>query len=247
MHKYIVETEIENRFLNDNEKVIFKDGDITNYDVSNLKVMEIGGRSGPKGPVPFQDYHPSFNIYPKNVYKRSYVYLYHKNDREKNTSMYLSRYLVCVDKGEWLPTHLHMHHIDNDIKNDSLDNLEIITIDDHRKITYEEKIEKTPRVEISCDGCNNNFEKRLCEVRRNLNNKKTKSNNFFCSRLCRSKYIQSGNKIKDKELITSNCIICNNNIDIPENSTMVKSKFNPENVPLCSLNCVNKYISKKNT
>ena len=251
MHKYVGETELEYRFLKDDEKVIYIDSDNTNYDVDNLKVMKKGERGSkirhsslPLGPVPFQDYHLSFVNYPKNVYKRSRVNLLHKDDHKKDTGMHLARYLVCVDKGEWLPKHLEVHHVDNNIKNDILDNLEIITKEEHDKISYEERKEKTPKVEITCDGCNDTFEKLLCEVRRNLNNEKTKSNNIFCSWPCRSKYIQSGNKVVYKKLITYNCIICNKNINIPENGIIVKSEFNPDDVPICSMTCVNKYLSR---
>ena len=179
IHKYIAETELENRFLDDNEKVIYIDGNKTNYHVDNLKVIKKGKRSGLLGPVPFQDYRPSFVNYPDDIHKRSRVNLYHKNDRNKNTGMHLARYLVCVDRSEWLPEHLHVHHIDNDIKNDTLDNLEVISMDEHRKITDIETIEKTPRVKILCDGCKHSFEKLLCDVRNNLNNEKTKSNNII--------------------------------------------------------------------
>ena len=246
INKYIAETEIKYRFLNKDEKVIFKDGDRANYKVDNLEVKnncERGYGKLPLGPVPFQDYHTAFTIYPDDVYKRSRATLYHKNDRKKDTGMALSRYLVCVDRGEWLPKNIHVHHVDNDIKNDILDNLKIITVDDHKKITSKEKIEKTPKIKISCNGCNNSFKKLLSNVKILL--KSSKTNNIFCSRICRSKYIQDGNNIKHKKLITSNCIIYNKGIDIPENGTIIKSRFNPENVPICSMTCVNKYLSKK--
>ena len=251
MHKYVGETELKYRFLRDDEKVIFIDGDKTNYHVDNLEVMKKGERvrkkghsNLPLGPVPFQNYRPSFVNYPNDVYKRSRVNLLHKNDRNKDTGMHLARYLVCVDRKEWLPEHLHVHHIDNDIKNDTLENLEIITVDEHRKITDIETIEKTPRVKIHCDGCKNSFEKHLSIVKALL--KSSKSNNIFCSNDCRWDYVRKNgkNNIKHKKLIAHNCVICNKDINIPEDGTMTKSKFNPKDVPICSMTCVNKYLSR---
>ena len=132
--------------------------------------------------------------------------------------MNLARYLVCVDRGKWLPEHFQVHHVDNDIKNDALENLKVVTKEEHDIISAIERIEKTPRVEILCDGCNDSFERRLFDVRSNLNNKKTKSNDVFCSRLCRYPYISKygRNNIKYKKLITQKCIIPNNNLDIPD-------------------------------
>ena len=52
------------------------------------------------------------------------------------------------------------------------------------------------------------------------------------------------NNIKHKKLIAHNCVICNKDINIPEDGTMTKSKFNPKDVPICSMTCVNKYLSR---
>lgn len=60
------------------------------------------------------------------------------NSKEDRTTISYARYLVCVHLGYELSKDFEVDHIDNDKTNDSLSNLQALTIEDHRKKTSEE-------------------------------------------------------------------------------------------------------------
>ena len=124
INRYVAETELLKRFLKkDNESVIFKDGDYTNYKSSNLKVVEGMKSIYPVGKVPFQDFYIGTKF--KNKQGRECVYLYDKNTvgRAGQTSIMMSKYKYLLKLGRLLNRDEYIDYIDGDATNESDDNI----------------------------------------------------------------------------------------------------------------------------
>ena len=320
---YITETEKLKRFLNDNEIVIFIDGDKTNYDKNNLKVIKGRHSKYPTGEVPYQHYyigkeyldkrygtihmnlfhikdkskdtsiyrskykyevklgrklehneylvykdnnHLNDNIdnlthktypqaeYPFEDYYIAYIFedernlrktmwLYHKTDSDKNLSpIFYSRYRKQVIEGRLLSKYEEVDHIDGNKFNDADDNLQILTVEEHRKKSAQEKKEIAPKIEIISDD-QNIFQLYLGELKAALRH--NKNNSLFKSKKDRQKYIQEGNKVKYKKLIKYTCEGTSQEIWIPENARFISSRFNPDALPFSSVSAVLKWMKNK--
>ena len=325
---YIAETEKLKRFLNDDEKVIFIDGDKTNYDVDNLKIVKGICSKYPQAEVPYQEYRIGTEC--KNQSGNVGINLYHMKNKSTRIFVVRSMYRYCVKLGRKLErneklvyidgnrlnddidnlTHkiledaeypfedyfigsiyrenrsnrkrinlihetdsklnlpsipysryrkqiiegrifskdedIEVDHIDGNPTNDADDNLQILTVEEHEKKSIQDKKEMSPKVEICCDGCNNNFIENLSYTRKRLNQKSNKSNNIFCSKKCRDNYIRKygQNNIKYKELIKYTCVGTGREVYIPENSKFLSSKFNPDALPFYDHSAVLKWIIK---
>ena len=322
LKKYIVETEKLKRLLNDDEKVIFKDGDRTNYDVDNLKVIEGINKKLPRGKVPFQDYrigsefkeqvsnrtviilhhikdrskqtsivrskyrycikigrllerneyivykdgnHLNDNLdnlthktYPQAEYpfedffisdistnrndKRKYISLYHKTNYRKSKNILYSRYRMQVIEKRILNSNEEVDHIDANPWNDADDNLQILTKEEHKLKTKQDRNEKIPKVEICCSGCETYFTKYLEYIRHKLKHKKNKANNIFCSYPC---FSRNKGKVGTKSLIKYICTCTGKVFWIPENGRILPSKFNPDALPFYDSYAVLDWIKQK--
>ena len=243
---YIAETEKLKRFLNDDEKVIFIDGDRSNYNQDNLKVMKKVERiksKYPTGEIPFQDYYIGNIFINPRENDRKFIKLYPKTGKKLPPIIY-SRYRMQVIEGRLLDKNEEVDHIDANPTNDADDNLQILTKEEHRNKTNKEKLEMSPKIGTCCDGCKNDFINYLWDIRSLLRNRKT--NNLFCSKKCKKKYIQEGNKIQKKELIKYTCAGTGREVYIPENSKFLPSKFNPDALPFYDHFSVLKWIRKYN-
>ena len=122
---YIAETEKLKRFLNEDEKVIYIDGDKTHLDVENLKVLRKGERGNSKypiGEVPFQDYHiGNENIHP--VSGCISICLYHIKYKSKNLKISRSKYRYELKLGRRLERNEELVYKDGNHLNDDIDNL----------------------------------------------------------------------------------------------------------------------------
>ena len=245
LNKYIVETEKLKRFLNDDEKVIFIDGDFLNYNLNNLKVMKKGERvksKYPTGEVPFQDYYIG-NIFINSKDKRKHIKLYPKTGKKLSPMLY-SRYRMQVIEGRLLDKNEEVDHIDANPCNDTDDNLQILTKDKHDIKSSQEMKEMTPKIETYCDGCENDFINYLWDIRDRL--KRNKSNNLFCSSECRWNYIRKYGKdnIKHKKLIKYICTSTGKEIELLENSRFLPSRFNPDALPFYNSSAVLEWMKK---
>ena len=226
------------RFLKENERLVYKDGNHLNDDIDNLTHKELG-----QAEHPFEDYYIS-KIYTDSKSGRKSIYLKHKTNPEENLpTMLYSRYRKQIIEGRIFSKDedIEVDHIDANPYNDANDNLQILTKDEHRKKSAQERTEIAPNISILCDGCNEEFEKLLSAAMKNLN----KFNNLFCSSECRWNYIREGNKIQNKKLIKYTCAGTGREIYIPENAKFLSSKFNPDALPFYDRSAVLKWIKEK--
>lgn len=101
---------------------------------------------------------------------RRTVVLY--NTPQNRSSVSYARYLLAVKLGRYLTADEEAHHIDGNKKNDSLDNLELISWKTHKRShTCGESL-----VQLKCSGCKKSF----ARVVRNYH----KSARHYCSREC---------------------------------------------------------------
>ncbi len=85
-----------------------------------------------------------------------------------SSRVYWHRHLASLKYGRWLTSVEHVHHIDRDKLNNTLDNLEVCTASEHAKIHKP----SAPLIEVSCKTCGNTFS--------------TDVPSNFCSQKCRS-------------------------------------------------------------
>ena len=237
--KYKYELKLGRR-LERNERLVYKDGNNLNNDIDNLTHKELG-----QAEHPFEDYYIS-NISTSRNDGRKSIYLSHKSNSDKNKySILYSKYRMQVLTGRFLTKGEEVDHIDANPYNDSDDNLQILTKEEHIKKNAIDKKELTPKIAICCDGCNEEFEKLLSYMRVMLKyNNKKKLNNFFCSSECKQNYIRNGNKIQYKKLIKYICASTGKEIEIPENAKFLPSRFNPDALPFYDYYSVLKYLKR---
>lgn len=143
------------------------------------------------------------------------------------TSTSYARYLVTVKLGKFLPDGYEVDHIDEDPLNDSLDNLQVLSKDEHIAKTIANK-DPAPIVVLKCPVCLIDFEFLL----RNLETRP----NPCCSRICGGikSHITSaemGNKRPKSPLVNCICHICGKTFQIQER--LLKVRPNPS----CSRSC----------
>lgn len=92
-----------------------------------------------------------------------------------------ARYLMSVKEGRYLETYEEVDHIDEDGTNDTLENLQILKIEDHIEKTLRNR-DKAEMVNLVCAHCGKEFqrERRLVKSR--------KSSKSFCSSSCNGSY-----------------------------------------------------------
>lgn len=108
---------------------------------------------------------------------RKRVDLYN-SDTERTTISY-ARYLMSCHIGRYLTEDEEVDHVDRDRTNDELSNLQILSVEDHRKKSTAEATTGRTMVMITCAYCGKASEKE----KRNV-----KYANSFCNRSCAGKY-----------------------------------------------------------
>lgn len=98
------------------------------------------------------------------------------NDEGDRSTTSYARYLVSVSIGQILDSRYEVDHIDSDKTNDDLKNLQILTVEDHRLKTRQERSGRT-YVELLCPQCGISFQKELRFMNKN-------STNHYCGRKC---------------------------------------------------------------
>lgn len=92
-----------------------------------------------------------------NGENRKNVILYNSHDDRSTTSY--ARYLYSVNKGRYLSDTEHVDHIDNDKTNDSIENLQILTLEQNS--AKEGKRRGRVLVEMVCPSCSSPFTRRM--------------------------------------------------------------------------------------
>lgn len=112
---------------------------------------------------------------------RMHIVVYNSNTRNKKTISY-PKYIL-MQNGYDISEDCHVHHIDGDYSNNSIDNLQIVENKDH--MSYHKKYEIGQTVTLTCSFCGNDFEIDISKLRyRFRKNRK----NVFCSRNCSGNY-----------------------------------------------------------
>lgn len=121
------------------------------------------------------------------------------NTNKDRTTISYARYLMCVELGYVLSEGYEVDHKNRDKTDDSLSNLEVLTVDEHREKTRIEASTGRTNITVTCKNCGITFnrEKRLVG-RGELNT--------FCSYKCNQAYNMSEGKLvigvpKSKEII----------------------------------------------
>lgn len=114
----------------------------------------------------------------------------HREDGS-GTFMQYARYLMSVKEGRILSENEEVDHIDKDKTNDSISNLQILTIEDHKNKTKDEMSGRTC-ITLVCAYCGSQFERELRQFRYKRD---------FCSRSCNGKfYHQINNNLMVKKV-----------------------------------------------
>ena len=118
---YIAETEMLKRFLKDDEKVIFIDGNKTNYSKKNLKIVKGICSKYPQAEVPYQEYRIGTEC--KNQSGNVGINLYHMKNKSTRIFVVRSMYRYCVKLGRKLERNEKLVYIDGNRLNDDINNL----------------------------------------------------------------------------------------------------------------------------
>lgn len=107
------------------------------------------------------------------------------NTNSDRTTVSYSRYLMACKEGRYLSDNEEVDHKDTDCTNDDIDNLQILSIEEHRLKTSNENTGRS-FITLSCSYCGTVFDKELRII-------KSKPNqlNHFCSRSCNGKFYWS--------------------------------------------------------
>ena len=101
------------------------------------------------------------------------------SDSDRTTISY-ARYLMGVQMGCILPKSVEVDHIDEDCCNDDINNLKVLSIDEHRIKTSKERSAKKVILTLVCPYCEKEFTKEKRLIKPNSTPK--------CSRSCNAKY-----------------------------------------------------------
>lgn len=105
--------------------------------------------------------------------------------KEGRTTVSYARYLLSVKLGRLLTENEEADHIDQDKTNDNIENLQVLTVEEH-KIKTKQELSGLTMISCVCPHCDLVFERRLGLVGR--------TENTFCSRSCNAKHSRSQGK-----------------------------------------------------
>lgn len=106
------------------------------------------------------------------------------NSNENRTTISYARYLMCVKLGYILSSEFEVDHIDNDKTNDDVNNLQVLTINEHKEKTAKQKADGILYIECICAGCNKSFSRSRRIIESN------KSDNDYCSLPCYREHVK---------------------------------------------------------
>jgi hypothetical protein len=76
----------------------------------------------------------------------------------KSGFVYYHRHQASLKLGRWLHSDEHVHHIDGDIDNNSIGNLQLVTCSDHAKIHSHNRDSSCKKKQVVCLFCGKIFE-----------------------------------------------------------------------------------------
>lgn len=147
---------------------------------------------------PFEKYHGYLLT---NREDRQMVCLRHKKTKRRTTISY-ARYLVSVKEKRILDKSEQVDHINGNKKDDSINNLQILTIKENNIKKFIERGATRKMIELICPACNNNFEKEFgnCFLQ--------KGNHFTCcSRKCLYNVLKNGYSVNQLKKIGKSQIV----------------------------------------
>lgn len=124
-----------------------------------------------------------------SLYRKGYLRVSNKdkrkivdliNSNKDRTTISYARYLMCVSLGYILYDDFEVDHKDCDETNDLLNNLQVLTISEHREKTRKEFSTGRTGVNLICECCGKSFFRES----RNVNKSRVW---VFCSRSCNGK------------------------------------------------------------
>lgn len=98
------------------------------------------------------------------------------SDTDRTTISY-ARYLVSIREGRLLSEDEEVDHRDNDLTNDHIDNLQILSAIEHRKKTSDNRIKRRQYLSFVCPVCGESFQRDRWKLSPNTKEPK-------CSRKC---------------------------------------------------------------
>ena len=121
------------------------------------------------------------------------------NNEDDRTTIPYARYLKTVEIGNFIPDGYEVDHIDSDPMNDALENLQILTVEEHKEKTARES--SVLRYELVCKQCGTIFFKQESRISK-------KAKGVFCSKSCVGKHTTSKEsfcggkkKVKDEDIL----------------------------------------------
>ena len=120
---------------------------------------------------PYDKYYLYGPIYHKRI-DRYMVCLVFIHDNKIRTSMTYARYLVSVKEGRRLKWNEEADHINNDHKDDRIENLQVLP-----KFVNNSKDRVRTHTDLVCSNCQKKFKRLSAQV-------KIKNLNYFCTREC---------------------------------------------------------------
>ena len=241
MHLYIVETEILKRFLNDDETIIFIDGNKLNYKINNIKIRREGElEKGERYPI--DEYVCTKQLNYKG--NRYIAHIYVKgNITQSRMGMNYSRWVMTKHLGRWLTDDEEVHHKDNDTLNDDIDNLKLLSVDRHQQITSHEIDQLVPKLKLTCFNCSCKFLKHV--ARHIVNSKEEKKyKQYYCSKYCHKEHKKSVYKTIKIKTKAVKCTNCQKKFDIPLEGEYIITHPLLENKIFCCKKCAEQYYKK---
>ena len=123
-------------------------------------------------------------VYGPYKYKNGRKFVVLKSDDGKLKSKYYTRYLVEKFIGKELDSSIHVHHLDGNADNNSIDNLQLLDAKTHLKnhqLKYKES-------EVFCVLCGTSFKMTPAQISTRNREKNRNKTGPFCSKVCSGKY-----------------------------------------------------------
>lgn len=105
------------------------------------------------------------------------------NTQYDRTTISYSRYLMSIKLGRYLTSDEEVDHIDTNCANDDIDNLQLLSVDEHLDKTKKENTTGRTMIDIVCPYCKKEFVREKRQVKTKLS---------FCSKSCSAKYYAGG-------------------------------------------------------
>lgn len=140
--------------------------------------------------------HKIYGPYIRKSDNRKYVVVQNFQGRKAYTVMY-ARYLKEISIGRYLASDEQVHHIDGNLSNDVLENLQVMKQDDHAKLHNS----KYPTQSVlTCVYCLNRFRATNVQMRHLKQNRRRGHFGPMCSKRCVGLYgteLQSRNRLSN--------------------------------------------------